>query len=47
MTLLKKLQNPYALVVQGFLVGGLFFWATQSEATQQAPSAPTALSVLR
>ena len=35
MTLLKKLQNPYALVLQGFLVGGLLFWTTQGEATPQ------------
>jgi len=33
--LLKKLQNPFALVVQGFLVGGLLFWAAQGEATPQ------------
>jgi len=31
-TLLKKLQNPYALVLQGFLVGGLLFWTTQGDA---------------
>lgn len=31
--LLKKLQNPFALVVQGFLVGGLLFWTTQGDAT--------------
>jgi len=30
---LKKLQNPYALVLQGFLVGGLLFWTTQGDAT--------------
>ena len=35
--LLNKLQNPFALVVQGFLVGGLLFWAAQGEATP-APS---------
>ena len=35
MYLLKKLQNPYALVLQGFLVGGLLFWAGQGEATPQ------------
>jgi hypothetical protein len=32
---LKKLQNPYALVLQGFLVGGLLFWTTQGDAAQQ------------
>ena len=33
MNVLKKLQNPYALVLQGFLVGGLLFWTTQGDAT--------------
>jgi hypothetical protein len=33
--LLKKLQNPFALVVQGFVVGGLLFWAAQGDATPQ------------
>jgi hypothetical protein len=36
--LLKKLQNPYALVLQGFLVGGLLFWTTQGDATPQSVS---------
>jgi hypothetical protein len=35
MNLLKKLQNPYALVLQGFLVGGLLFWTTQGDAAAQ------------
>ena len=35
MNLLKKLQNPYALVLQGFLVGGLLFWTTQGNAASQ------------
>jgi hypothetical protein len=34
-SVLKKLQNPYALVLQGFLVGGLLFWTTQGEAVPQ------------
>ena len=33
MYLLKKLQNPFALVIQGFVIGGLLFWTTQGEAT--------------
>jgi hypothetical protein len=33
--LLKQLQNPYALVLQGFLVGGLLFWTTQGDAAPQ------------
>ena len=42
---LKKLQNPFALVVQGFVVGGLLFWTTQGQASQPlARSAPAAIS---
>ena len=28
----EKLQNPFALVGQGFLAGGLLFWTTQADA---------------
>jgi hypothetical protein len=28
----KKLQNPFALVVQGFLAGGLLVWTGQADA---------------
>jgi hypothetical protein len=38
----KKLQNPFALVVQGFVVGGLLFWTTQGQASAPAPAAPVA-----
>jgi len=31
-TLWKKLQNPFALVGQGFLVGGLLVWTSQAGA---------------
>lgn len=31
--LIKKLQNPFALVAQGFVMGGALFWTTQAEAT--------------
>lgn len=34
----KKLQNPYALVAQGFVLGGLIFFATHGESIA-APSA--------
>jgi hypothetical protein len=33
--LLNKLQTPFALVLQGFLAGGLVFWAAQGEAAPQ------------
>ena len=38
MKVLKKLQNPFALVVQGFVVGGLLFWTTQGQAIQPTAS---------
>jgi hypothetical protein len=44
---LNKLQNPFALVVQGFLVGGLLFWTTQGQASRPAPApAPSTLSAV-
>ena len=42
---MKKLQHPLALVVQGFLVGGVLFWTTQGQATQAAPFAPASIAV--
>lgn len=38
MKLLKKLQNPYVLVAQGFVLGGLIFFATHGESIA-APAA--------
>ena len=43
MNLLKKLQNPYALVLQGFVIGGLLFWTTQGEATLRPAVHATAI----
>jgi hypothetical protein len=45
-TIWKKLQNPFALVVQGFLIGGLFLWTTQSDATIRPPASMAAASTL-
>ena len=43
---LKKLQNPFALVVQGFVVGGVLFWTTQGQAAQPAVApAPIVASI--
>ena len=36
MNVLKKLQHPLALVVQGFVAGGVLFWTTQGQASQPA-----------
>ncbi len=41
---LKKLQHPFALVIQGFLVGGVLFWTTQGQATQSV-GAPMPIAV--
>jgi hypothetical protein len=41
----NKLQNPFALVVQGFVVGGLLFWTTQGQASAPASAAPAASAV--
>ena len=40
MKLLKKLQNPYALVAQGFVVGGLIFFATHAGGDAARAAAP-------
>jgi hypothetical protein len=32
MRIWSKLQNPFALVVQGFAAGGLLFWTTRADA---------------
>lgn len=45
MNVWKKLQNPFALVVQGFVVGGLLFWTTQGQASAPAQAAPVASSL--
>ena len=45
MNVLKKLQHPLALVVQGFLLGGVLFWTTQGQATQSAPLAQAQIAV--
>lgn len=50
MNLLKKLQNPFALVGQGFVVGGILFFTTtsqSSEAAAPAAPAPVEFSVTR
>ena len=47
MNVLKKLQNPFALVGQGFIAGGILFCATHSSSLEASPTsqqatAPTA-----
>ena len=39
----KKLQNPYALVAQGFVLGGLVFAATHGGSETARAAAPPSL----
>ena len=39
MKLWKKLQNPFVLVGQGFVLGGLLFFAMNPASLQAAPAA--------
>ena len=44
---LERLQNPFALVGQGFFLGGVLFFATHPESLLAAPApAPAADSVV-
>jgi hypothetical protein len=43
----KKLQNPFVLVGQGFVLGGVLFFATHAESRRFAPhSSSPAASVI-
>jgi hypothetical protein len=47
MKLWKRLQNPFVLVGQGFVLGGLLFLATHNDSLEATPStAPSDGSVL-
>ena len=39
---LERLQNPFALVGQGFFLGGVLFFATHPESLLAAPVTPQA-----
>ncbi len=39
MNLWKKMQNPFVLAGQGFVLGGLIFFATHSDIVSAAPPA--------
>jgi hypothetical protein len=36
----KKLENPFALVAQGFVAGVILFWATMPEESNAAQPSP-------
>lgn len=40
----NKLQNPFVLVGQGFVIGGLLLWTAQGEANVR-PAHPAPVSV--
>jgi hypothetical protein len=44
MSLRQKLPNPIALVIQGFLLGGILFFATDSGERPVAPATESVLS---
>ena len=44
MKLWKKLQNPFALVAQGFVLGGLLVFATHTESFAAASAAGSMLN---
>jgi hypothetical protein len=46
MNIWKKLQNPFALVGQGFVLGGVLFFATHADSISAAP-APTAATTVQ
>ena len=41
MSIKQKLQNPFALVAQGFIAGAILFWATAPGDADARPLAPT------
>ena len=47
-TMMKKLLNPFALVVEGFAAGALLFFATMAPEQEiaQAPTQPAALEAI-
>jgi hypothetical protein len=46
MKLLKKLQNPFLLVGQGFAMGAILFFSTQADTADSLPAVGGAPSVL-
>ena len=40
MSFWKKLQNPYALVGQGFVLGGLIFFAANADVLRASGASP-------
>ena len=48
MKLLKKMQNPFVLVGQGFVLGGILFFALHAESllASPAPAQPAASLVV-
>lgn len=48
MNIWKKLQNPFVLVGQGFVLGGVLFFATHADTLHASPApAPSASNAQR
>ena len=43
---LERLQNPFALVGQGFFLGGVLFFATHPESLLAAPAADSVVATV-
>lgn len=43
MNIKKKLQNPFALVAQGFVAGAILFWTTTAPAEADSTSGTQAV----
>ncbi len=46
MNIKRTLQNPFALIAQGFVAGALLFWVTLPDAPAQDGLAPIASAAL-
>lgn len=46
MKVLKKLQNPFALIAQGFVLGGLLFFATHAGSPEARAASPAQASLI-
>ena len=45
MSIWKKLQHPFALVGQGFVAGGILFFATHADSIAASPTPTPAAAV--
>jgi hypothetical protein len=41
----RKLDNPFLLIAEGFVVGAILFWSTSPGSAEAIPNQPTAHAV--